>query len=193
MKKEYIVAMAILVSVTVILALASGLISVSSVSNVMSKGTPSSIEYHSEVCKNVIRYSTGEIEDLGCTPNIVTNAGLNHLKEFLGQGNAGSVNASIITVGNGTAPVAASTTLNNEITDCGFSRQGATYTSIGTGNWSLTKTWTDVSCNGLVVNTTALFNASTSGTMFAGNSFTSVTLQSNDQLNVTWTIWVTSS
>jgi hypothetical protein len=182
MKKEYIVAMAILV-----LAMAFYLNPIEG-----SKSSDATINYHSSVCKVVTR-ADGTVEDLGCNPNIVTNAGLNHLKEFLGQGNAGSVNASIITVGNGTAPVAGSTTLNNEITDCGFGRRGPTYASIGTGNWSLTYTWTDASCNGLVVNTTGLFNASSGGTMFAGNSFTSVTLQSSDQLNVTWTIWVTSS
>jgi hypothetical protein len=184
MKKEYIAAMAILV-----LAVAFYLNPIKG-----SESSDATINYHSSVCKVVTR-ADGTVEDLGCNPNIVTNAGLNHLRDFLGQGNVGSANASIITVGNGTAPVAGSTTLNNEITDCGFGRVGATYAVVGagSGNWSLTYTWTDVSCNGLVVNTTALFNASTSGTMFAGNSFTSVTLQANDQLNVTWTIWVTSS
>ena len=176
MKKEYIVAMAILV-----LAVAFYLNPIEG-----SENSDATINYYSQVCT----YVNGDLNS--CGHNIVTNAGLNHLKEFLGQGNAGSANASIIAVGNGTAPVAGSATLNNEIDDCGFSRPGATYASIGTGNWSLTHTWTS-SCNSEVVNTTALFNDSSGGTMFAGNSFTSVTLQANDQLNVTWTIWVTSS
>jgi hypothetical protein len=183
MKKEYIVAMAILV-----LAVAFYL-------NPM-KGSESSdatIKYHSSVCKVVTRVD-GTVEDLGCGPNLVVNGGLDFINSCIGKGLCGTpTNFSIIALGGNTTPQAATdTTLANEWATNGLSRAAATYTYIGTGNWSITKTWTDTTAAS-VVNTTGLFNATSSGTLFAENYFTPVTLQIADQLNVTWTIWVTSS
>jgi hypothetical protein len=59
------------------------------------------------------------------------------------------------------------------------------------GNWTITQTYT-ADCPNVVVNYTALSNG-TSGVnkvVFANFSFTPVTLQTNDQLNVTWVIYV---
>ena len=176
MKKEYIVAMAILV-----LAVALYLTPVSSVI----KDTSNSIEYDSMVCI----YKNGE--EVQCKPNLVTNGGLNFIKDCIGQGLCGTpTNFSIIALGNlsGGSQAATDTTLANEWTTCGLTRSPGVYTSIGNGNWSVSKVWTATgSC---LVNTTALFNATSSGTMFALNNFTTVSLATNDQINVTWTIWV---
>lgn len=131
----------------------------------------------------------GNILSYEKTHNILTDAGKNWLRDLIGNWAGGTTAMKYIAVGNGTAPASGSTTLNAEITDCGLARASATYTSIGTGNWSQGYLWTS-SCNNEVVNTTALFNASSTGTMFMGDSFTSVTLQNTHQLNITITQWV---
>lgn len=132
----------------------------------------------------------GNILSYEKTHNVLTDAGKNWIKECIGNFGCGATAMKYIAVGNGTAPASASTTLNGEITTCGMGRASGTYASIGTGNWSITYLWTDSGCNNLGVNSTALFNASSSGTMFMGDTFTLVTLQDTHQLNITITQWV---
>lgn len=142
------------------------------------------IEYHSNVCV----WKNGVL--LGCTPNVLTNTGKDLIKDYIGGAAAGA-KVDFIGISNGTPPAAGSTTLNNEITTCGFARAAGSYVSRSesNGNWSFSKVFTST-CNSILVNTTGIFNASSAGVLFAGNTFTDATLQSNDQLNVTWFIWI---
>ena len=122
--------------------------------------------------------------------NTFTNAGKDHVKLFLGNSaQAGEPAAYYIAVGNGTAPGAASTTLDSEIAESGLTRAAGTYTSTGTGAWKLEKVF---SVTGTVnsINSTALLNASSSGTMFAGDTFANTNVQNGDSLNITWTLSV---
>jgi hypothetical protein len=177
MRKEYVITLTIL-----ILAVAFSMIS-----GFHNEEADAVLEYNSQVCV----YKNDEL--VQCSHNIVTDAGLNHLRDFLALGSAGSANASIIAVGNGSEPVAGSTSLNEEITGCALARAAGSYiANVSIGSWGITKLWTQNGCPGIIVNSTALLNATSGGTMFAGNTFTTVTLQNSDQLNVTWTIWVTS-
>jgi hypothetical protein len=64
------------------------------------------------------------------------------------------------------------------------------------GNVSITKTFTCTSCSSTPINATALYNSTTTCetttagcVMFAEANFTLATLQTNDQINVTWYIW----
>jgi len=148
------------------------------------------IDYHAVVCKKVIR-ADGTVEDLGCDHNVITNVGLDHIKYLLGTGITSEA-CKYIALGNGTAPTSTSTSLDAEITVCGLTRTAGSYTSNGVGNWTISNTWTST-CDGIAVNTTALFNATSAGTMFAGDSFTTSTLNTNDQIQVSWTIWVQSA
>lgn len=148
------------------------------------------------ICPTIIR-ANGDIEEYPCTHNVFTNDGKNWIRNCLGQADCGGATATAfdyMAVGNGSAPGAGSSTLDDEITVCGFyngaNRYQGTYNTVGTGNWSLTYIWTST-CNDQVVNTTALFNATTSGIMLAAGTLSSeVTLQNNDQLNVTYTTWM---
>lgn len=143
-----------------------------------------SMTYHSAVCPYVTR-ADGTREDLGCVHNVVTNGGKDMIREDLAAG--GSNKPTNLSLGNGTAIAAASTTIDREWLDCGMVQKAATYgINSGNGNWSLWATWTST-CDGVIVNNTALYNATTPK-VFAGAGFTSTTLQTNDQITVNYTI-----
>jgi hypothetical protein len=67
----------------------------------------------------------------------------------------------------------------------------------GLGAENLTFTFTDWGCANIYVNGTGLWNGTGSiggapvAAELASNTFTTVTLQANDQLNVTWGVWLT--
>lgn len=126
-----------------------------------------------------------------CGQNTYTNAGMNATRDLLGAG-SGSAGFKYIALGNGTAPSVTDTSLNSEITsgqNSGLARALGTYTPLNqNGNWTISSTFTS-SINAQVVNTTALFNASSGGAELAGFSFTSATLQTNDQITVNISIW----
>lgn len=130
-------------------------------------------------------------EEVYCSPNTLTDTGKNLTASRLTGEVADAMN--YIAVGNGT-PVNSSTVfLEDEIAECGLTRtQDSSAVNIGDGNWSYSVQFTST-CNGILVNTTVLYNNTAGGdTAFAGDTFGSdVTLQSNDQLNVTWYVFVT--
>lgn len=174
----------------------SSIASTSSVS-----GSHVSALYETAVCVYKNGVQVGE-----CSHNTIPNAGLNWTRDKLsGLGGAGSAN--VIALGNASsAENAAMLTINTTagtnapIADCTLTPQTVTPIALtgSTGNYSLSYQWTST-CSNEVVNTTAIYNSTTgtygtSNLMFAGKNFSApVTLQSGDQLNVTWYIWVVSS
>jgi hypothetical protein len=146
------------------------------------------LHFNSVVCVYKNGVQVGE-----CSHNTMMNSGLNWTRDLIGNG-LGSGAVNVIAVGNGTsAEVATQTTLNGEITDCSLGRATGSYQvqTISQGNWSISKVFTSNCAASEVVNTTGLFNASSSGTMFSGKNFAaSVTLANGDQLNVSWYLWV---
>jgi hypothetical protein len=158
----------------------------------------SQLAFHSAVCI----YKNNEL--IGpCTHNAMMNIGLNFTRDRLfGTSGGGAGNVNVIVLGNGTQgdAVATATTLSGQINDCGLVPTVSSNTQVVTGsiaNASTTVLWTST-CNGVIVNQTALYNQSAPGTscaitnctMFAVKNFSSsVTLQSSDQLNVTWYVW----
>jgi hypothetical protein len=147
----------------------------------------------------------GPIVDQG--HNTVPNIGLNWTMDKLFATNTVSGTPTVIALGNNTNAEVTTlaninmTTNNSAIVDCGLAPatiSGANLTrlSTSTANVSLSYIFINTCANAVIVNTTALYNQTgngTSNTMFAGKNFAaSVTLQNNDQLNVTWYVWVTS-
>lgn len=123
--------------------------------------------------------------------NIGTNAGddLLHAQMYTNN-SAGTQGCNYIGVtSNATAPADTDTTLTGEIASGGLARAIApTRThSAGTNTTVLEITFTS-SATHTNVQKTALFNASSSGTMAHENTFTATTLASGDELKVTWTI-----
>ena len=132
---------------------------------------------------------TGKLIDQYTIPNLITTAGLNHIKFMTGAGVASGA-VDYIALANGTSPVIGSTTLDAEWASCGLSRSQATYYSNGDGNWTMAVTFT-ATADGCQVNTTGIFNATSGGTMFAGDTYSSTdTLNTNYQLQQNWTFWV---
>jgi len=148
------------------------------------------VEYDSAVCI----YKNGEL--LQCKHNLLTTVGKNLTVSRMIGGAGAAVNH--IAVSNGTDPNVSSTVLEHEIGSAngcpGLNRtQDTTVVNIGDGNWSYSVKFTS-DC-AAKVNTTGLFNNTATGgqALFAAASFesTAVTLQSSDELNITWYIFVT--
>lgn len=153
--------------------------------------TSTNVKYDAWVHVSVKR-ANGTIEYVGTSHNLLTTAGKNLIKNYLGNG--GTVSAVNYTgLCNATAgcsaPAVGDTTLENEYTNSGLARTSGTYSSIGNGNWSIYTEFTATADN-LIVNKTGLFNQSSGGTLFAENTFTLVTMQTNDKLMNNWTIQV---
>jgi len=150
-----------------------------------------SIKYNSNVCSYITR-TDGTIEDNGCSHNLLTNFGKNMIRASLTSANGVAV--SYIGLCNATAGCNATNVadggLYNEFTNSGLNRTNeATLLNLGTGNWSYSRTFV-ASADNLVTNKTGIFNASSGDTMLAENTFTTSTLQTNDQITINWSIWV---
>lgn len=153
--------------------------------------------YHSKVCVQ----KNGEL--VSCGPNTLTDVGKNMIRDQLTGTNTMNIswialcNSTNVTAdggGNGCVqPATSDTVLLGEYKSlCGLNRSQGTFARLNNGNFSYANTFT-ATCNNLVTNVTSIFNSSTTGTAtayFAGNNFTSVTLQTNDQLTVTWYVWI---
>ena len=142
------------------------------------------LSYKADVCV----YKNGELQS--CNHNVLYNSGKNSTRDALAFRNAG--NFTNLTVCNASAGCGGfDTSLDNytAYNNCGL--QGVaglvTLNPTVTGNWSITNTFTS-SCDSLSVNATKLTN--TTGGVLAGNSFTTVTLQTNDQLTINWTLGI---
>ena len=122
-----------------------------------------------------------------CGQNTFTTVGTNATWErvFLGSMNQ----FDYITVGNGTAPTTGSTTLNGESDSCGLTRVQETPAWEGQANMTISHKWTST-CDGVIVNTTGIFNNSAGGTMLAGKDFADQTMNTDDNLTVSWFGWV---
>jgi hypothetical protein len=133
-----------------------------------------------------------------CKHNLLYNNGRNITRTFF-QGTDANANITTLALCNGSAtngcgtPVAAGNEGFVALTDCGMANTSGTFTDYGiTGNWTVSNTFTSATCaTSMTTNVTRLQNASSS--IFAGSTFTAVTLdpQQGDQLTINWTIGVT--
>ena len=123
--------------------------------------------------------------------NLLTNSGRDWMHgQVYTNTSAGDRGAGYIGLTtDATSPSASDTTLTSEITTGGLSRADASTKthSSGTNTTTIQHTFT-ASATHTNVQKAALFNASSSGTMAHENTFTPVTLQSSDTLQVTWTL-----
>jgi hypothetical protein len=123
--------------------------------------------------------------------NLLTNGGRDFIhNQAYTNTSAGTQGSRYIAVTTDTgSPAAGDTTLTSEITTNGLGRAAATTNthSAGTNQSTLGITFTASGAH-TAVQKSALFNASSSGTMTHEATFTSVTLATNDQLQVTWTL-----
>jgi hypothetical protein len=146
---------------------------------------------------NIVEDQDGEtkvVGDSGWNENLITNFGFqNGLCACLG-GVSGSSQLAAVALGTGTAPGATDTTLNGEITDVAGARMTGTNISISTiasrtlqvaatlnsGVYTAAKTIQNV---GLFFGT-----ATTSSTLFAGNTYATSQLATNQSVNLSYQI-----
>lgn len=131
------------------------------------------------------------VGDSGWKKNTVVNLGFDQfLCQTLG-GMAGSKTISHIALGTGTAPGVTDTTLNGEITDAAGMRCAVTPTTIASKTVQFAATLaSNVITAAKTIQNIGLFNTSTTsvGTIFAGNTYTTSALATNQAVNCTYQI-----
>lgn len=130
------------------------------------------------------------VGDTGWQENLITNLGFNqYLVSALGS-ISGSKYISHVALGTGTAPGATDTTLNGELGEA--VRKAVTAATSSTSK-ALQLTATFASADSFVtasrnISNIGLFNSSAVGTLFAGNTFTSSAVATNQAVNISYTI-----
>jgi hypothetical protein len=121
--------------------------------------------------------------------NQVTNDGKRYYLAALLGALAGSSQIGFLGLGTGTAPAAAATTLEGEVT------KRAAVTAASSGSTAVTFTATFASSNSFVTATKNIANiglfassATGAGTVFAGNTFASSSCATNQDVYTTYTI-----
>lgn len=134
------------------------------------------------------------VGDSGWKENLITNLGFNeYLVKSLGTGLTG-VKVSHAALGTGGTPGAADTSLSGEVSGVGGVVQRASVTAAtSSGSKTLRNTATFSSANSFItasanISNIGLFNSASAGTLFAGNTYTSSTLATNQNVNVTYDI-----
>lgn len=131
------------------------------------------------------------IGDSGWVQNQITNDGFReYLTELLGAG-ANSKQVGYVALGIGTVPGASDTSLDGEIM-ASTQRKAVTYGSVGSTTAQFTATFAS-SDNFLTASANlsniGLFNTTNTGdTLFAGNTYTSSSCGTNQNVNVTYQI-----
>ena len=141
------------------------------------------------VTVKVKRAKTGETEVI-CDrkENLLTTGGRDWIHgQVYDEGTTDEAKYIALT-SNSDAASAADTVVTGEITTGGLARAAGTYDHTASGNeTTITKTFTS-SGSHTGVQKAGLLTASSSGTLVHENTFSSVNLESSDELTVTWTI-----
>lgn len=137
-----------------------------------------------------VKRANGDIENYG-RHNLLNNGHKDKIFDFMydGQSNASYAMKYVALTNAAITPAAADTTLTSEIAANGLTRAVGTYShTVSTSTGTVTKTFTATGAQSAQAG--ALFSASSVGTMGHQATFTSVSLQTNDQLTVTWVITI---
>jgi len=123
------------------------------------------------------------------THNLITTIGSTQIRDFLGWTNHTNQPCRYLSLSNDATPLTSWTKLPSEITGSGLARASGTATVVNATAYQVTYTWTasgpqSVQCTGLHWVATG----DSSGNLLAAASISSVSLQNNDMLQVTWTV-----
>lgn len=130
------------------------------------------------------------VGDSKWVPNQITNLGFDQYLCQTLAGMAGSKTVSHIALGTGGAPAAADTTLAGEIMG-GTQRKTVSPSTIASKTVQFTAAF--LSADSFLtaasnISNVGLFNTSSGGTLFAGNTYSSSTCDTNQNVNVTYQI-----
>ena len=142
--------------------------------------------------------SNGDIKAYRQTDNIVTTQGLNCAVEILFADAAlnacpgtGSISFKVIELISAGTPVAGDVQgaqAGTAVTGNGLDIAGCTVADNGAGSVTCTNLFTKTGASSQTVTGAYLKDNTTPTAIFAGNTFTSVSMDENDTLNVVWTI-----
>lgn len=126
-----------------------------------------------------------------CGPNQITNLGfLNYLVKLLGA-SAGSKQIGYVALGTGSAPNASHTTLNGEVMSS-TQRKAVTFGTVNSTTAQFTATFASsdsfLSAAANLSNIGLFAATTTDDTLFAGNTYTSSSCATNQNVNVTYQI-----
>lgn len=143
---------------------------------------------------NIVEEKNGKpvvVGDSGWRENTVVNGGFVSFLQFAIIASAGSKTVTHAALGTGTAPGAADTTLQGELTDAAACRCAVTTGTSGSKTVNFTFTLaSNVITAAKTINNVGLFNGSTTnaGSLFAGNTYTTSALATNQAVNGTYQI-----
>lgn len=129
--------------------------------------------------------------DTGWKENQIVNNGYKSFLQFAIIASAGSLTATHAAIGTGTVPASADTSLNGELTDAAGCRCALTTGTSGSKTVNFTFTLnSNVITAARTIQNVGLFNGSTTnaGTMFAGNTYATSALATNQAVNGTYQI-----
>jgi hypothetical protein len=138
---------------------------------------------------SVKAYRDGELFYEFDDHNLITTIGSTHIRDFMGWANQSNVASIHLSLSNDGAPATSWTKLPGEITVATLNRATGTPTNVNATAYQVTYTWTasapaTVQCTGLHWDSTD----DSSNNLLAAASISSVSLQANDMLQVTWTV-----
>jgi hypothetical protein len=118
--------------------------------------------------------------------NLITTNGSRRIRNFLGWDNETGA-TEYLSLSNDASPLVSWTELDNEISGNGLARAQGTVAYYNSTAFTVTYQWTatgaqDVQCTGLQWSASGDYN------LFAAASISSVSLQADDKLDVTWTV-----
>lgn len=131
------------------------------------------------------------VGDSGWRENQIVDNGFQQFLMYAVIASAGSKTATHAALGTGTVPGAAATTLPGELTDAAACRCALTTGTSGSKTVNFTFTLnSNVITAARTIQNVGLFNGSTTnvGTMFAGNTYTTSALATNQAVNGTYAI-----
>jgi len=136
---------------------------------------------------SVKAYRDGELFYEFDEHNLITTEGCTRIRDFMGWANETAGACIHLSLSDDATPLTSWTILPGEIPGSGLARATGTPTNVNATAYQVTHTWTataptTVQCTGLH------WIASGDNNLFAAASISSVSLQANDMLQVTWTV-----
>lgn len=139
------------------------------------------------------------VGDSGWRKNQITNLGFNDFIVSSLGGLSGSSQITYTSLGTGGAPIATATSLSGEVSTNGSGSvvRAAVTTATSSTSKALVNTATFASANSFITASASISNiglwgvsgpTTASGTLFAGNTYTSSSLATNQNVNITYTI-----
>lgn len=131
--------------------------------------------------------SDGKLKQEHENHNLIVTVGKNYLTTWLAAATQSTEFMSYVGLGTSSTPAASGdTALGTELSGGGYSRVQGTLTS-STNTWTNTSTFAPGNGTGAITEA-GLFSASTSGTMFAHQVFSTYNKAAGDTLQITWSV-----